>query len=52
MFIEKESCNNCIVDLNDIKTSSAIDKGGLRIALVLNNKSELIFGTITDEYKF
>ena len=49
MFIEKESCNNCIVDLaDDIKTSiSAIDKGGLRIALVLNNKSELI-GTITD----
>ncbi len=49
MFIEKEACKKCVLDLEDnIKNSiSAIDRGGLRIALVLNKQGNLI-GTITD----
>ena len=49
MFIDKDSCINCLViDKEDIRrVISAIDKGGLRIALILNNKGQLI-GTISD----
>lgn len=49
MFIEKKSCENCIVyEKGDIrKVIAAIEKGGLRIALILNRKNQLE-GTITD----
>jgi dTDP-glucose pyrophosphorylase len=49
VFIDKDSCINCLViDKEDIRrVISAIDKGGLRIALILNNKGQLI-GTISD----
>ena len=49
MFINKESCEKCIVyGKGDIKKIiSAIEKGGLRIALILNDKNQLE-GTISD----
>ncbi len=49
MFIDKESCINCLViEEGDIRrVISAIDKGGLRIALIVSNEGKLI-GTISD----
>ena len=49
MFIDKESCIHCLViEDGDIRrVISAIDKGGLRIALIVNNAGKLL-GTISD----
>ena len=49
MFLEKKSCKECIVhEPCDIKkVITAIQKGGLRIALILDNSNKLI-GTISD----
>ena len=49
MFIKKDSCEECIVyGKGDIKKIiTAIEKGGLRIALILNEKNQLE-GTISD----
>ena len=44
MFIDKESCIHCLViEDGDIRrVISAIDKGGLRIALIVNNAGKLV----------
>ena len=49
MFLDKNSCINCLLyEDGDIrKVISVIEKGGLRIALVLSNENKLI-GTISD----
>ena len=49
MFIKKDSFHKCITSENgDIrKAISTIDKGGLRIALIVNNENKLI-GTVCD----
>tara|TARA_B100000945_G_scaffold91038_1_gene71082 strand:- start:470 stop:1543 length:1074 start_codon:yes stop_codon:yes gene_type:complete len=49
VFIKKQSCEKCIVyEAGDIKKIiSSIEKGGLRIALILNSSNKLE-GTITD----
>ena len=49
VFIKKDQCDRCILyEQGNIKRAiSAIEKGGLKIALVLNNKNELL-GTICD----
>tara|TARA_Y100000739_G_C20570468_1_gene447500 strand:+ start:213 stop:1283 length:1071 start_codon:yes stop_codon:yes gene_type:complete len=49
VFLDKKSCNNCIVygegDIRQVIT--AIEKGGLRIALILTKENQLV-GTISD----
>ncbi len=49
MFLEKNSYIKCITDekVNIRQVISTIEEGGLRIALILNNKNKLI-GTICD----
>ncbi len=49
MFLEKELCSNFILyDYGDIKkVINAIEKGGVRIALLLNKENKLL-GTISD----
>ena len=49
VFIKKDLCEKCLIyEKGDIKKAiSAIEKGGLKIALVLNNKNQLL-GTICD----
>ena len=49
VFINKDLCEKCLIyEKGDIKKAiSAIEKGGLKIALVLNNKNQLL-GTICD----
>ena len=49
MFIDKDSCINCLViDGGDMRSViSAIDKGGLKIALIINSSGNLV-GTISD----
>tara|TARA_A100001388_G_scaffold102838_1_gene75009 strand:- start:7525 stop:8595 length:1071 start_codon:yes stop_codon:yes gene_type:complete len=49
MFIKKDLCDKCIVfGHGDVrKVITAIDIGGLKIAIILNSKNELI-GTICD----
>ena len=49
MFIEKKSCEKCIVEGegNIKKVINAIEKGGLRIAIVLDKGNQLQ-GTISD----
>ena len=49
MFLEKDSCTKFIVygEGNIKKVISAIDKGGIRIALVIDNQNKLL-GTISD----
>ena len=49
MFLDKDSCASfLVIENSDIRTViAAIDKGGLRIGLVINNKGKLL-GTISD----
>ena len=49
MFIEKKSCEKCIVygEGNIKKVITAIEKGGLRIAIILDKGNQLQ-GTISD----
>ncbi len=49
MFLEKDSCTNFIVygEGNIKKVISAIEKGGIRIALILDDENKLL-GTISD----
>ena len=49
MFLEKNSYIKCITyeKVNIRQVISTIEEGGLRIALILNNKNKLI-GTICD----
>ena len=49
MFLKKNSYKKCITDekVNIRQVISTIEEGGLRIALILNNKNKLI-GTICD----
>ena len=49
MFVDKDSCINfLVIEEGDIRTViSAIDKGGLRIALIVSKEGKLI-GTVSD----
>ncbi len=49
MFLKAESCKKCIIDVdsNIKKAINAIEKGGIKIAIVLNKEYKLV-GTICD----